>query len=142
MTTVTEKSASSAATSSDSSRAAYRQPLDDVLAALGVDTQRGLSAAAARARLERYGTNELAAEKPCRRGEKIPRAVSRCAGDPAAHRTLVSAGRWLYEREKTSSAGGEFYRRRANINNAQKLHLEIKPLSQGSSIRQRGLGSF
>ena len=65
---------------------AYHQSVDEVLAALGTDAQRGLSEAEARARLEAYGKNELTAEKrrPCM--EKVPRSVSRCARHPAAHR--------------------------------------------------------
>jgi Ca2+-transporting ATPase len=43
---------------------AYRRPVDEVLAALGADAQLGLSEAEARARLDRYGKNELTAEKP------------------------------------------------------------------------------
>ena len=65
---------------------AYQQPVDEVLAALGTDARRGLSEGEARARLERYGKNELTAEKPVPRVEEVPRAVSRCARHPAAHR--------------------------------------------------------
>lgn len=43
---------------------AYRHPVDDVLAALDTDARRGLSQGEARARLGRYGKNELTAEKP------------------------------------------------------------------------------
>ena len=44
--------------------APYRQPVDAVLAALATDARPGLSEREARARLERYGKNELTAEKP------------------------------------------------------------------------------
>jgi Ca2+-transporting ATPase len=43
---------------------AYRQPALDVAAALRTDPRRGLSDEEARVRLEQYGPNELAAEKP------------------------------------------------------------------------------
>ena len=43
---------------------AYQQRLDEVLAALNTDPRLGLSQAEARARLEKYGRNELTAEKP------------------------------------------------------------------------------
>jgi Ca2+-transporting ATPase len=43
---------------------AYRQAVDDVVAALDTDARGGLSQGEARARLERYGKNELTAEKP------------------------------------------------------------------------------
>ncbi|PZN26811.1 MAG: haloacid dehalogenase, partial [Proteobacteria bacterium] len=47
-----------------SERAAYQSPVERLLAALQTDPQAGLSTAEARARLTRYGRNELAAEKP------------------------------------------------------------------------------
>ena len=42
----------------------YRQTVDDALAALETDARSGLSRRQADERLERYGRNELAAEKP------------------------------------------------------------------------------
>jgi P-type Ca2+ transporter type 2C len=54
----------SAATTQHDQLAPYRQPVDAVLAALGTDARLGLSQREARARLERYGKNELMAEKP------------------------------------------------------------------------------
>ena len=42
----------------------YQAAADEVVAALGTDAQRGLSADEARARIDRYGRNELEAEKP------------------------------------------------------------------------------
>ena len=44
--------------------APYQQPVDDVSTALSTEARRGLSQGEARARLERYGKNELTAEKP------------------------------------------------------------------------------
>ena len=64
MSNVTEKSSSYAQPSSDSTTAPYRQRVDEVLAALGTDSQRGLSDAETRARLEKYCRNELTAEEP------------------------------------------------------------------------------
>ena len=61
MSTANEQSASS---TKRSSRPSYQQSVDEVLAALASDAQLGLSAAEARARLARYGKNELTAEKP------------------------------------------------------------------------------
>lgn len=43
---------------------AYRQAVEEVVEALGIDAARGLSADEARARLERYGRNELPSEPP------------------------------------------------------------------------------
>jgi hypothetical protein len=52
------------ATAPRASVPAYQQPIEEVLAALGTDAQRGLSQDEGRGRLERYGPNELAAETP------------------------------------------------------------------------------
>ena len=54
----------SAATIQQDQSAPYRQSVDAVLAELGTDARLGLSQREARARLERYGKNELMAEKP------------------------------------------------------------------------------
>src|SRR6185295_11851671 len=50
---------------------AYQQSVDEVLAALGTDARGGLSEAEARARLEKYGFNELTAEKPIPKWKKF-----------------------------------------------------------------------
>jgi len=42
----------------------YRQRIDDVIAALGTNVQRGLSTSDAQSRLQQHGRNELVAEKP------------------------------------------------------------------------------
>jgi P-type Ca2+ transporter type 2C len=42
----------------------YQESVEAVIAALATNVRRGLSAAEARARLERDGPNELTAEKP------------------------------------------------------------------------------
>ena len=76
----------SATTRQQDQVAPYQQPVDAVLAALGTDAQRGLSArgGAGAARTlwhERADGGEARA-----RVEEVPRAVSRCARHPAAHR--------------------------------------------------------
>jgi len=43
---------------------AYRQRVEDLFKALGTDERRGLTGDEAQSRLEHYGRNELAAEKP------------------------------------------------------------------------------
>ena len=43
---------------------AYLQSVSEVVAAFGTDEQHGLSDEEVRSRLERYGRNELTAEKP------------------------------------------------------------------------------
>ena len=49
---------------------AYQQPVDELLAVLGTDARRGLGGAEARARLEKFGRNELTAEAPAPKLEK------------------------------------------------------------------------
>ena len=77
----------------------YRQPVDDVLAALGTDGPSGLSREEARARLERYGRNELTAEKPIPAWRKFLAQFQDVLVILLLIATLISAGLWLYERE-------------------------------------------
>ncbi len=79
---------------------AYRLRVDDVVAALASDERQGLTAEDARARLERFGLNELAAEPP------VP-AWRRCLSQfqdvlviLLLIATAVSAGLWAFEREE------------------------------------------
>ena len=99
MSTVTEKSTSSTKSSNDNSRGPYRQPVDEVLAALGTDARLGLSFAEARARLESYGRNELAAEKPVPAWRKFLAQFQDVLVILLLVATLISGGLWLYERE-------------------------------------------
>jgi Ca2+-transporting ATPase len=78
--------------------AAYRQPVDQVLAGLGTDAHRGLSEAEARARLERHGRNELAAEKPLPAWRKFLAQFQDALVILLLVATLISAGLWLLER--------------------------------------------
>ena len=76
----------------------YRCSAEEALAALGADPQRGLSEAEARARLERHGRNELAAQEPVPAWRKFlaqfadPLVVLLLAA------TAISAALWLVER--------------------------------------------
>ena len=96
---VTEKSASSAKPSNDSSTNPYRQPVNEVLAALGTDAQLGLSEAEARARLKSHGRNELTAEKPVPPWRKFLAQFQDVLVILLLIATLISAGLWLVERE-------------------------------------------
>jgi Ca2+-transporting ATPase len=78
---------------------AYQQPIDDVLAMLGTDAQRGLSRGEAEARLESYGRNELTAEKPVPAWKKFLYQFQDVLVILLLIATLISAGLWLYERE-------------------------------------------
>jgi Ca2+-transporting ATPase len=48
----------------DDVQSPYRRPVDTVRLPLRTDSQRGLSESEVQARLQKYGRNELAAEKP------------------------------------------------------------------------------
>jgi P-type Ca2+ transporter type 2C len=89
----------SAATIQQDQLAPYQQPVDAVLAALGTDARLGLSEREARARLERYGKNELMAEKPVPAWRKFLAQFQDVLVILLLIATVISAGLWLYERE-------------------------------------------
>ncbi|MGH7230117.1 MAG: cation-transporting P-type ATPase, partial [Nitrospiraceae bacterium] len=76
---------------------AYHQSVDEVLAALGADARRGLSETEARGRLERYGKNELAAEKPVPAWKKFLAQFQDVLVILLLIATVISTGLWLYE---------------------------------------------
>jgi P-type Ca2+ transporter type 2C len=78
---------------------AYQQSIDEVLAAHGTDVRDGLSEGEARARLERYGRNELTAEKPIPRWRKLLAQFKGVLVILLLIATSISALLWLYERE-------------------------------------------
>jgi P-type Ca2+ transporter type 2C len=78
---------------------AYQQSVDAVLTALDTDAQRGLHAREARARLDRYGTNELTAEKPMPAWRRFLAQFHDVLVILLLIATGISAGLWLYERE-------------------------------------------
>jgi Ca2+-transporting ATPase len=65
----------------------------------GTDVQLGLSGAEARARLERFGRNELTAEEPVPAWRKFLGQFHDVLVILLLIATLISAGLWLYERE-------------------------------------------
>ena len=77
----------------------YQQPVDALLNAFGTDTRHGLSQAEARTRLERYGKNELTAEKPVPRWRKFLAQFEDVLVILLLIATAISAALWLYERE-------------------------------------------
>ncbi|MGH7492331.1 MAG: cation-translocating P-type ATPase, partial [bacterium] len=78
---------------------AYQQSVDEVLTAFETEARRGLSQAEARARLERYGRNELTAEKPVPAWRKFLAQFQDVLVILLLIATLISAALWLYERE-------------------------------------------
>jgi len=77
----------------------YQQSVDEALSALGTDGRRGLSAGEARARLDKYGRNELTAEKPIPQWRKFLAQFEDVLVILLLAATVISAGLWLYERE-------------------------------------------
>jgi P-type Ca2+ transporter type 2C len=78
---------------------AYRQSVKEVLTAFGTDARQGLSAGEVRARLERYGTNELTTEKPVPAWRKFLAQFHDVLVLLLLIATGISAGLWFYERE-------------------------------------------
>ena len=89
----------STATTERDAKTAYQQPVDQVLTALDTEARRGLGGAEARARLERYGKNELMAEKPVPAWRKFLAQFQDVLVILLLIATLISAGLWLYERQ-------------------------------------------
>jgi Ca2+-transporting ATPase len=78
---------------------AYQQPLDEVVTMLDTDARHGLSDGEARARLDRYGPNELTAEKPMPAWRRFLAQFHDVLVILLLIATGISAGLWLYERE-------------------------------------------
>ena len=78
---------------------AYQQRIDELLAGQGTDARRGLSAAEARVRLERFGRNELMAEKPVPAWRKFLAQFQDSLVILLLIAATISAVLWLYERE-------------------------------------------
>jgi Ca2+-transporting ATPase len=77
----------------------YRQTVEQVLAALGSDAQRGLSVEEARERLTRYGPNELTAEQPVPAWRRFLAQFQDTLVVLLLIATAVSVGLWVYERD-------------------------------------------
>ena len=78
---------------------AYQQSVDEAVAALGTAANRGLSDAEARTRLERYGRNELTAEKPTPAWKKFLAQFQNVLVILLLVATAISAALWFFERD-------------------------------------------
>jgi Ca2+-transporting ATPase len=78
---------------------AYRQSVDEVITALGTDRHAGLTSFEARSRLDHYGPNELAAERPVPAWRKFLAQFSNILIVLLLIATAISAMLWLVERE-------------------------------------------
>ncbi len=74
----------------------YRKPVADVLAAFHTDGRRGLTEAGARAQFQRYGRNELTAEKPVSAWRKFLAQFQSPLVMLLVVATAISLGLWLY----------------------------------------------
>jgi Ca2+-transporting ATPase len=80
---------------------AYRQSGEAAVAALGTDPMRGLSDPEARARLERFGQNELISEAPVPRWRRFLAQFDNVLVILLIVAAATSAGVWWYERDST-----------------------------------------
>jgi P-type Ca2+ transporter type 2C len=78
---------------------AYRWKVDDVAQALEIDARRGLTADAARLRLERFGPNELASERPPPAWRRFLAQFQDVLVILLLVATVISAGLWAIERD-------------------------------------------
>jgi hypothetical protein len=78
---------------------AYRQRVDELIAALQTDQHQGLTSEDARARLQRFGRNELASEPPTPAWRRFLVQFQDVLVVLLLIATAVSAGLWVYERE-------------------------------------------
>ena len=78
---------------------AYRLSVDEALTAFATDARNGLSEAEALARLEKYGKNELTAEKPVPAWRKFLAQFHDVLVILLLIATGIAAGLWFYERE-------------------------------------------
>src|ERR671917_2711278 len=79
--------------------AEYRLTVEEVIAGLGSDIRRGLSTEEARARLERYGPNELETEKPVPAWQRFLAQFRDTLVILLLVATAVSVILWIYERD-------------------------------------------
>jgi Ca2+-transporting ATPase len=83
----------------DSSRDAYRETAEAIAATLGTSARRGLSADEARARLERFGPNELATEPPVPAWRRFLAQFQDVLVVLLLIATAISVALWFYERD-------------------------------------------
>jgi Ca2+-transporting ATPase len=81
----------------EDNKPAYRQSVAEVLASWSTDAGQGLGMAEARARLDRYGRNELTAEKPVPGWKKFLSQFKDMLVVLLLVATAISTGLWLYE---------------------------------------------
>jgi P-type Ca2+ transporter type 2C len=77
----------------------YRQPIDDVVTALGTNAQHGLSDSEAQSRLQHHGRNELIADTPLPAWRRFLAQFQDALVILLLVATAISAGLWAWERD-------------------------------------------
>src|SRR5262245_33278594 len=77
----------------------YQRSADEVLATLGTEARRGLSSAEAKARLQKYGPNELTSEMPVPAWKKFLAQFGDVLVILLLVATAISLTLWFYERD-------------------------------------------
>jgi Ca2+-transporting ATPase len=86
-------------TENEATAAPFRQPAEAVAATLATDAEHGLTEPEARARLERYGRNELEAEPPVPAWRRFLAQFQDTLVALLLVATAISIGLWAYERD-------------------------------------------
>lgn len=79
----------------------YRLSVDEALVAFASDTRHGLSESEARARLDKYGKNEMEVKQPVPGWKNFLAQFQNVLVVLLLIATAISAGLWLYERDAT-----------------------------------------
>ena len=90
----------------------YRQTVAEVLQELASDASRGLTSADARARLARFGRNQLAAPPPVPAWRKFLAQFGDVLVILLLIATAISLALWLYERDAAAAVRGDGDQRR------------------------------
>ena len=90
---------STAASEGSAPTTAYRQNVDEVITTAASDARVGLTDAEARARLARYGPNELTAEKPVPAWRRFAAQFEDVLVILLLVATAISAALWAFERD-------------------------------------------
>jgi magnesium-transporting ATPase (P-type) len=88
---------------------AYLRRIDDVLAALGTDAQRGLTDEDARAGLVQYGPNALPTEKPVPAWRRFLAQFQDAVVILLLVAAAISLAHWALERDTANMAAGTLY---------------------------------
>src|SRR5918998_243811 len=118
--------------------AEYRLTVEEVIAGLGSDIRRGLSTEEARSRLERYGPNELEAEKPVPAWRRFLAQFRDTLVILLLVATAISIGLWVYERDSALPYEGMAIFAIVLLNGALGYIQESRAERAVAALRERG----